>query len=177
MKGRSNQNQLISMDEYHGQTVVIDGKGNNAEIHRIVDNGLEHSSVIGALDVDRHFWVLLLELGEDVRQDVKARAFVRADDDLTARNALHFSDRDHHGFTGIQSFLHVLEEGLARCRQRDLPAGAVKEFSPYFFLDATDLGGDGRLGAETLLCGTGERGVPRDFQKGFELVEVHRTSG
>src|SRR5215471_2548268 len=156
MRGR-NHNQLISMDEHYGQTVVIDGKGNDPEIDGIVDDGLENLGIIGALNVDRHFGVLLLELRENVRQDVEASALVCPDDDLAARNTLHFGDRDHHGFARIERFLNVLEERLSGGSEGDLAAGAVEELGSNLFLNATDLRGDGGLRAEALLCGTGER--------------------
>ena len=165
MVRRRNQDQLIAMDEHYGQTVVVDGKGNDAEIDRVVDDGLENLGVIGALDVHRHVGILLLEIRKDVGQDVQASAFVGADDDLAARDALHFGDGHHHGLAGVERFFDILQEGLARSGERDLAAGAVEQLGSDLFLDAANLRRDRRLRAKTLLRRPRKRSVPRYFEK------------
>ena len=176
MLWRRDQDQLISMNEYHGQTAVVDGKGNDAEIDRVIDDRFENLGVVGALDIHRHIGILLFEVCKNVGQDVQAGAFVGADDDFAAGNALHLGNGDHHGLAGVQRLFHVLQKSLAGGGERDFAAGTVEQLGADFFLDAANLRRNRRLGAETLLRRPRERGVPRHFEKGFELVEVHWSS-
>ena len=69
--------------------------------------------------------------------------------------------------------LGIFLKGFAGGGERDLAAGAVKKLGADFVFEGANLGGDGGLGAETLLRRPGERGVARYFEKGLELVEVH----
>jgi hypothetical protein len=64
-------------------------------------------------------------------------------------------------------------KGLAGGGERDFAAGAVKELGAHFVLDGANLGGDGGLGAETLLRSPGKRGMTGYFEEGLDLVEVH----
>ena len=156
--------------------VSVTGREIDAEVDGVVDDGFENLAVVGALDVDRNVGILLFEVGKNVRQDVQAGAFVRADDDFAAGNALHLGDGDQHGLAGVERFLDIFLERLAGGGERDLAAGAVEQLGADFFLQAANLGRNGGLGAETLLRRARERGVPRHFEKRFELVEVHKSS-
>src|SRR5580693_2746971 len=173
MVRRGDDDQLILMDEDYGEAVVFYGEGNHAKIDGVVSDRLENLGVVGALDVDRDVGILLLEVGKDFGKDVQAGAFVGAYGDGTAGNVLHFGERGKHGLAGVEGFLGILLKGLAGSSERDFAAGAVEELGSDFVFHSANLGGDGGLGAETLLRGPGERGMAGYFQEGLELVEVH----
>ncbi len=176
MLRRSDDDQLVAMDEDDGEAGVGDGKGDDAEVDGVVDDGFENLAVVGALDVHRDVGILLFEVGKNVGQDVEAGAFVGADDDFAARDALHFGDGDQHGFAGVEGVFDVFLEGLAGRSEGNFAAGAVKQFGADFFLQAADLRGNCWLGAETFLRGARERGVPGHFEECFELVEIHKAA-
>src|SRR5271168_1730579 len=161
------------MDEDYGKAVVFYGQGIDAEIDGIVGYRFENFSVVGALDVDRDVGILLFEIRKDFRKNVQAGAFIGAHGDGAAGDVLHFGERSEHGLAGVEGFLGVFLEGLAGRGERDFAAGAVEELGAHFVLDGANLGGDGGLGAETLLRCPGERGVAGYFEEGLELVEVH----
>src|ERR1700678_639120 len=161
------------MDENYGGGVVVDGEGNHPEIDRVVGDGFKDSGVVGALDVDRDIGILLFEMGKDLGKNMQAGAFVRADGDGSAGNVLHFGEGGEHGFAGVKGILGVFLKGFAGGGERDFAAGAVEELGADFVFNGANLGGDGGLGAETLLRRPGERGVAGYFEEGLELVEVH----
>ena len=155
------------MNQNDGQPGVGDRHGHEAEVHRVVDDRFQDLAVIGALDVDRHVRILLLELGKDFGKDVQAGAFVGAHDDFAAGHALGFGDGGQHRLAGFKNFFSIFLEELAGGGDGDFPAGAVEQLGADFFLQGADLGRDGRLGAEALLRGPGEGAVARDFEKRF----------
>src|ERR1700722_10109569 len=176
MLRRRNHNQLVSMDENHGQAVVGDGKGNDAEVDGIVDDGLENLAVVCPLNVYGDIGILLLEVGKHIRQDVQASALVRPHNDFAPRHALHLCDRHQHRFTGVEGFLDILLKRLARGRERYLATRTVEQLGPDFFLQPSNLRRNRRLCTETLLRRPRKRSVPRHFKKRFELIEVHGKS-
>ncbi len=107
---------------------------------------------------------------------MQAGAFIGPDGDGAARDVFHFGERGEHGLAGVDRFLRVLLKSLAGCGERNLSAGAVKELGADFVFEGANLGGDGGLGAETLLGRPGERGMAGYFEEGLELVEVHRAA-
>ena len=164
------------MDEDDGQARVGYGKGNHAEVDRVVDDGFENLAVVGALDVYRDIGILLFEVGKNIGQDVQAGALVRTHNDFAAGHALHLGNGDEHRLAGVESVLDIFLKGLARGGERYLAAGAVEQFGADFFLQPANLRRNGRLSAETLLRRARERRVPRHFEERFELVEVHKEA-
>src|ERR1700691_431187 len=159
MVRRGGDQQLSLMDEDYGEAVVFYGEGNHAEIDGIVSDRLQNFGVVGALDVHRDIRVLLFEVGKDFGKDVEAGAFVGAYSDGASGDVLHFGERGEHGLAGVEGFLGVFLKGLAGGGEGDLAAGAVEEFGSDFVFDGTNLGGNGGLGAETLLRRPRGRGV------------------
>src|ERR1035438_6959255 len=176
MLWRGNQNQLVPMDEYHRQARVRHGKGNDSKVNRVVDDRFEDLSVVRALDVHRNIRILFLEVGEHIGQDVQAGALVRAYYDFAPGHTLHLGDRHEHRLPSIQRFLDILLKSLARGGERNLATGTVEELRPDFFFQPANLRRNRGLRAKTLLRAPRERGVPRHFEKGFELVKIHSRS-
>ena len=155
------------MDQDDGQSWIGDRHGHEAEVDRVIDDRVENLAVVGAGDVDRNVRVLLLELGEDLREDVQAGAFIGAYDDLAAGHAFGFGDRGQDGLAGFKNFFSIFLEQLAGGGDGDFAAGTVEQLGADFFLQGADLGGDGRLCAKALLRRAGERAVARDLEKRF----------
>ena len=73
----------------------------------------------------------------------------------------------HHLLASFKCFFNIFLELFAGSGQRDFAAGAVEETRTHLLLQRPDLGGDRRLGAETLLRGAGEAGVPCHLEERF----------
>ena len=98
MLRRGDDYQFVAMNQYDRQARIGHGKGNHAEVYRVVDHRFQNFGVVCALDVHAHIRMLLFELGKNLGQNVQAGAFVGADDDFSARHAFGFGDAGQHGF-------------------------------------------------------------------------------
>jgi hypothetical protein len=84
-----------------------------------------------------------------------------------------FGDSGEDCLAFLQSFFGVFEKELAGDGEGDAASGAVEETGADFFLEGPNLGRDRGLGAKALFGSPREAGEARDFQKDFELIEVH----
>jgi hypothetical protein len=167
MLRRRNDDQLVTMDGHDREPGVGYGERDHAEVHGVVDDRFKRLGIVGAFDPHSHFGVGPLEVREDLGKDVQAGAFVGAYNQFSAGDALGFGDGDANGFACFDGFLGVLEEELAGLGERDFAARTVKQAGTNVFLQRADLGGNGGLGAKTLLGGARERTEPRNFQESF----------
>ena len=92
------------------EAVVGDGQRDYTEVHRIFEDGIENARVVGALDADGDVRIITFELRENLGEDVQASAFICADDDFAAGNALGFGDLSEDGFAAVESLLGILEK-------------------------------------------------------------------
>ena len=99
-RGR-NDYQLVAMDEDHGQPVVCDGQGHDAEVHGIINDRVENLGIVSTLDVDRDIRILFLEIGKHLGKNVQACTLVSSYNDLAARNVLHLSQGGEDGLAGV----------------------------------------------------------------------------
>src|SRR5581483_690163 len=174
MLWRHDHHQLIAVNGDQSEAVVIDGQGDDTEIHRIINDILKNFDPFGAADVDRYPGILLFKFGKDLGQDMQTGSFIGADDELATRDALHFGEVDDHLLAGVDGLLGVILKSLAGGGEADLASGTVEELGPNLIFEGTDLGGDGRLRAETLFRGAGEAAMARNFEKRFYLVKIHK---
>ena len=98
---------------------------------------------------------------------MQAGAFIGAHDDLSAGHAFGFGNRGQDRLAGFKNLFSIFLEQLAGGGDGNFAAGAVEQLGADFFLQGADLGGDGRLGAKTLLRRAGEGAVARDLEKRF----------
>ena len=85
------------------------GNGDDAEIDGVIDDRFDDLARSRRLIWTPDIGIALLELGENLRQDVEAGAFIGADYDFSARNALHLG----HGAAwscGVDCLFRVLLE-------------------------------------------------------------------
>lgn len=132
MLGRSDDDQLVAMNRDDGEARVGDGEGNYAEVDGVIDDALESLGVIGALDADGDFGIGALEFGEDLGEDVEAGAFVGADNEFAAGNALGLRDGDADRLAGLDGFLCVFQEQLSGLGEGDFATRAVEQASANF---------------------------------------------
>ena len=106
---------------------------------------------------------------------MQAGSLVGAYDQLAAGNAFHLSQIDNHLLAGVNGLFSIVLKCLARGGEADLASGTVKELGADFVFKRANLGGNSRLRAKTLFRSSGEAEVPRNFEKGFYLIEIHRA--
>jgi len=82
---------------------------------------------------------LLLELGEDFREDVQAGAFIGSHDDLSPGHAFGFGDGGQDRLAGFKNLFSIFQEQLAGGGDGDLPARAIEQLGADFFLQRPDL--------------------------------------
>ena len=167
MTGRGDGDEQIAVNHLGFEAVVIDGERDDAEVDGVFENRFEDSRIVGALDADRDAGIVALELGEDLGEDVEAGAFVGADDDFAARDALGFGDLGEDIFAVLDSFFGVLIKELAGGGDGDAASRAVEEAGADLFFEGANLRGDGGLRTEALLGGAGKAGEARDLQENF----------
>src|SRR6185312_3879814 len=110
-------NQFISMDKDDSEPVVGDWKGDKYEIHAVVYDRFQNFGVIGALNIYGHVWILLFEVGEDLRKNVEAGAFIRADNDFSAGNAFGFRDGGKNRPARLKRVFNIFQKELAGSRE------------------------------------------------------------
>ena len=115
MLRRSDDYKFVAMNQHNGQPGVGHGQGNDAEVHGVIDYRFQDLGVVRAFDIHTDVGVLLFKLGENLGQDVKARALVGADYNLAARHALGFGDAGQHGLAGSHHLFGKFLEELSRC--------------------------------------------------------------
>ena len=163
----SDENQFVFVDGNGGDAFVGDRHGGDAEVGRIVDDGLEHLAGLRALDGDSHVGIAALEFGEDLGEDVQATAFVGGHHDFSAGHAVGFGHGAHGGAARLQSALHVGQKNLSRGGDGNLATGAVQQLGADLFFHGANLRGDRRLGAKALFGRAREAQVARHLQKRF----------
>src|SRR5208337_886733 len=167
--------EFVAVNHLRLESVVGHGQRDHAKVHHVLDNRLENPGVVGTPDAHGDVGIVALELREYLGQDVQAGAFIGAHHNFAAGNALGLGDLGEDRLAPLQRLFGILEKQFAGCGERDASARAVEQAGAYFFLQRTDLGGNGGLGAKTLLRRAGETGEARYFQENFELIEVHRV--
>src|SRR5690242_1599705 len=104
---------------------------------------------------------------------MQAGALVGADDDFTTGYTFGFRDCGADSFSAVESLFRITEKNLPGGGERNFAAGAIEQARANFLFKRTDLRRDRRLRTETLLGGSRERTEPRNFDEGFQLIEIH----
>src|SRR6266700_1194550 len=175
MSRRDHNDQFIAMNHHYGQPLVIHRSGNHAKIDGVVDDRFQDLGPLQPADLHANAGVEFLEIGKYLWKDMQTCTLIGPNYNFTARNALHFRYGYQHGFARIQCLFGVFLEELAGAGQRHFAATAVKQLGPDLLFQGANLGRDGRLCAKAFLRRPGKAGVPGDFKKRFQLIEVHAS--
>src|SRR6266849_655858 len=171
--GTHHQHQLVAEDGLNLQTGGLDGEGKNTDLDGSVLQFLYDLIAEIAVDADAHRRVTAAVLGEYLGQNIQAGSLVRSDTQGSARGAAMVSDSGQGFIAEVFQALRVFEEYLAGWGEFYSFPGAVEQTIAILLLQLPDLRADRGLGTKNLLSGAREAALPRDFQKGNELVEVH----
>ena len=118
------------MNIHYGQALVIHRGGDHAEIDGIVDDRFHDLGPFQPADLHAHIGIKLFEFGKDLRQDVQTRAFIRANHDFAARDALHFRHRNQQGLARFQRLLAYCWKTLPAAVSATLPPLRSKSLAP-----------------------------------------------
>lgn len=172
-----NDPDLIGVDLDDLTLLGVDGQLGDAEIGKVVLNGLEHARAVAAIDVELDVGKLLFVFAEDFGKDVDAGGFVGGDDELTTGNAFEFLNGFLRAATEIEDLLGVLGEDLASGSESDAGTETLEKVSVEFLLQLTDLGADCGLRTKTRLCGFGKTLEPDNFEERVKLIQIHERTG
>src|SRR5581483_8025426 len=168
------QHQLVPENGLNLQTRRLNGKGEDTHLNLPVFELLHDLVAKIAVNADLHRGIATAIFSEYFGQNVQAGRLVGADAQGSTWRATVVGDGREGFVPEILQSLSIFVENLACGSKFHRLSGAIQEPVPIFLFQLPDLRADRRLRAEYLFAGAGETPLPGYFQKGDELIEVHR---
>ena len=106
-------------------------------------------------------------------QHVETGRLVGSDQNFPLGSGIDLGNCQFGFVVQTQQPLGVVEKHVPRLGQVNLLADAIEEPGSQLFFQHSDLGADGRLGAEEFLGGNGKASVDRHGMEVANLIEVH----
>ena len=165
MVDAGDDDELI-IEEWDALEVFVDGwPFDEADVEAGVVDG--HFDLVGVGDfkAQGNFWIMLLEVAEDVRRDVFTDGDAGADTQSSEDGVVELLHVFFQAGLHVAHFSGVLIEQFACFSEDDVAANAVEQTGAIVFFEHLDLEADGRLCEKQCLSGLGKAFLFHDHQK------------